>query len=779
MKTPYRLVFFASLSVLAYEVSLIRLFSIRFSYHYASLTVSISMLGLVAGALAHYLRSTRGPHVSGAAPPVDTLPVPPADALFSGLALSYPLIPIISALVPFDPYRLLWDRTVALYLPLLVLLQALPFFFYGWMLATIFSVPAGNPFRVYAADLAGATSGVLLLLILLKVVQPDSVPPLLSILLAGVAGLERQKWPARISRCLLPLVLSVLALTSSVTGSMSPYKGLMQALSEDGSSLVETIHQYGSRLDVFESPRMKSAPGLSLAWDKPVPAGTGIAVDGEIAGVVIDDARVRDRDFLFHLPAALPFMLNPPHRVMLLGSRSGTDLLASREDGTGRVDVVEENQAVAAYLRTRWGVSGSPGRNLVHGSGRRFLGDHPRSADVILLSRIGFAPAGTAGLQEDYQTTVEALQLYLSTLKAGGLLFIQTYLLPPPRYELRLFANVTEALRRYDATGTASGLVVFRSWDTVNFLVKKGRFTDREWSDIRRFVGEKQFHILFPEPQGGGPFVGGPDYGSLFREIADPSRAGSFGDRYPFLIAPTTDDRPFFHYFLKMGRLEEIYSLSGRKWAYFLFEGMALPFLLALLAMASMALFFGVCAITKGGSRRLRPLPYFFAIGFAFMFVEVFFIHRLILVFGSPVASFSATLLCLLAGAGGGSMAARLLGPGMERPAMAGAPLAALLLYFIPAPLAGPVLSCLLLVVTGMALGVYFPLGLARFGRPGPESIPLFYAANGAASVIAPPLASLMAVAWGLKILLVFGAMLYVVAILITFSVPGRSWARR
>jgi H+/Cl- antiporter ClcA len=61
----------------------------------------------------------------------------------------------------------------------------------------------------------------------------------------------------------------------------------------------------------------------------------------------------------------------------------------------------------------------------------------------------------------------------------------------------------------------------------------------------------------------------------------------------------------------------------------------------------------------------------------------------------------------------------------------------------------------------GLFLGLFFPLGIRKFFRENPAAIPLAYAVNGAASVISPVLASLIAVEYGLRILLVLAAMLY------------------
>ena len=56
MQKPYLLVFVSSLSVLSFEILLIRIFTIRLSYHYASLIISLSMAGLVMGSLLVFFR---------------------------------------------------------------------------------------------------------------------------------------------------------------------------------------------------------------------------------------------------------------------------------------------------------------------------------------------------------------------------------------------------------------------------------------------------------------------------------------------------------------------------------------------------------------------------------------------------------------------------------------------------------------------------------------------------------------------------------------------------
>jgi len=65
-----------------------------------------------------------------------------------------------------------------------------------------------------------------------------------------------------------------------------------------------------------------------------------------------------------------------------------------------------------------------------------------------------------------------------------------------------------------------------------------------------------------------------------------------------------------------------------------------------------------------------------------------------------------------------------------------------------------------------LALGMPFPLGLDRFRQEGPALLPWAWALNGAFSVVATPLASLIAHGIGIAPLLLAGAACYLVVTL-------------
>ena len=71
-----------------------------------------------------------------------------------------------------------------------------------------------------------------------------------------------------------------------------------------------------------------------------------------------------------------------------------------------------------------------------------------------------------------------------------------------------------------------------------------------------------------------------------------------------------------------------------------------------------------------------------------------------------------------------------------------------------------------LVAPVSLALGLPFPLGLARAGSAGGGLLPWAWGLNGAFSVVATPLANLIAVQYGFDRVLLIAALLYVVTYL-------------
>ena len=765
MGTPYPLVFVSSLSVLSFEILLVRVFSVKLSYHYASLIISLSMAGLVAGALLAFVRQKRA-HLG------NNPSNHPCCFIAAILAISYPAIFILLSVIPLDHARMLWDNSQIIYLALFILLCAIPFSLYGLFISLTLSIWRENTSMVYAIDLAGGSTGLFLVFLCMDYLKIDFVMIILAVVVSAVVIFFLKKVFAQILFGFVVFIMCILIGLGVSTLEVSPYKGLMQALKDDDASHVATIYSSHSQLDLFENPRMKFAPGLSLAFTGHVPNGTGMALDGEIVGVIMDGNNSTPLDFLEYLPSSLPYILAQPKDAVIIGAKNSIDTLQARYFGVQDVNVSEHDISVLKALNGNRESHGSLSSPVIRGSGRNLLKTLRQSQGLIFLSKIGFFLSGSFGLQEDYDLTVEAIEMYIKSLHNNGILFMQMFLLPPPRIELRVAKNIDIALKNLSISETRGHLLIYRSWDTINFLVKRNGFSEADFKKAQQFLADRQFDILYPEVEGQERFIIGPDYGGLFKTIIEKVPI-DFLPSYIFDIRETTDDRPFFYYFLKLSRINEVYEVSGRKWAYFIHEGMFLPFVLIFLVFLALIIFLFTFLISgttfkqfkiQDSRFKINYLFFFALIGFAFMFVEIFFIHRLILFFGSPVKAFSMTIMIILLSAGIGSMTSKRITHRASVWIMILAPLFIVASYFMFDRIDETPASVALIIPIGVVMGLFFPTGIRYLTENKDDKVPLAYATNSAASLVAPSLASLLAVTYGCSSLLILATTLYALA---------------
>ena len=155
----------------------------------------------------------------------------------------------------------------------------------------------------------------------------------------------------------------------------------------------------------------------------------------------------------------------------------------------------------------------------------------------------------------------------------------------------------------------------------------------------------------------------------------------AFIERYKFDIAPATDDRPYFFHFFKWRTLPELLALKERgglpllEWGY--------PVLIATLvqAFARERAADPAAALGRRAADREAGAPpalsaarvaaYFLAIGFAFMFVEIAFIQKFLLLLAHPLYAVAVVLCSFLLFAGLGSRYSGRLRDGDPRSAAA------------------------------------------------------------------------------------------------------------
>ncbi|HET6516328.1 MAG TPA: hypothetical protein VFG09_14305 [Thermodesulfovibrionales bacterium] len=775
-------IFFSSLSSLAYEITLTRIFSISLWYHFAFMVVSIAMLGFGAGGtlLSLYPRLRDPSRI-------------PLNVVLLGLSVS--LSYLIANLIPFDPVRLSWERVQFLYIFFYYLTLSLPFFFAGTIVVTAFSSMSDKAGLLYASDLLGAGFGSLGILFCLNAVAPERVPFILSTIVLSSSFFVAT---GRLKRAIPLFILSCLALLflRPVFGDlrMSPYKGLEAALRFPGAEHLKTYFSPFSRIDTFRSPAVRFAPGLSLRYLDTLPEQTGIAIDGGDINAITYSGDRHSHEFLRFLPSALPYEIGEKKDVLILDPKGGLQDLAAKHYGSHDIATIESNPLLMRIIRQEYAYysGGLYTQNAWSGSGRSWLRRGERKFDIIDISLMGASPSGSFGISEDYRFTVEAFREYLDHLKPGGLISINLFLLPPPRSELRLLNTFVEVVKESGNAEAAARVVAIRSWDSICLLMKRSPFTPGQIEKVKRFSHDRRFDLVhYPgiQEDESNRYIRLPsnEYFKAFRDILDSHNRTEFIKNYLFDIRPVYDDRPFFQYYLRIENIAHLYRLMGQKWQYFLEEGYLLPAISLQVLFLSLVLVSLPLFKNRAEGESLRSgrifLPYFAFLGLGYMSVETALIQKMILPLEHPPYAVATVLASMLMSSGIGSLLSHKV-PWLRRPPVILAILALIMLYTkVLPPISSSVtvfaiplrivLFFVLLAPLGFLMGIPFPAGIRILGERDSNSIPWAWAMNGCCSVFAPILAVMIATALGFGAVLWLGALSYGLAFL-TLTVSFR-----
>ena len=788
---PLIAVALVSAAALAYEILLMRLFSIILWHHFAYMIISLALLGWGAsGALLTLAQGAVQKHFA---------------ALFCAAAAGFGLAAIgcfmLAQRVPFNPLEMFWDPRQPAWLLAVYLLLLLPFLCAGACVCMALSRFRGQVSRIYSVDILGAGAGSLGIVALLFVLSPADALRVIGALggvAAAVGWIEcgaRRRWPALALLALagLPWLLP----SDWMAPAMSPYKELSQTLRIPGTRVVAQRSSPLGLVSVVESPRipLRHAPGLSLTASTEPPPQWGVFTDGEgLNALTRFDGR---RDSLAHLDqisSALPYhLLHAPH-VLVLGAGAGQDVLQAHYHGARRIDAVELNPQLVELVQGPFaaaagGVYG-PMAQVHVAEARGFIAASRQRYDLIqvaLLDSFSASSAGLYALAENYLYTVEALQDDLRHLQPGGLLAVTRWVTLPARDALKLFAAAVLALERSGVDDPASRLALIRSWKTSTLLVKNGAWTPEDIAAIKAFCLARSFDLAFyPGMQPGEAnrfnVVEGPDLFDGAQALLGPGR-DEFMARYKFHIEPATDDKPHFFHFFKWRSLPELLALKARgglpllEWGYPVLAATLVQALVASLLLIGLPLAWVArsgalrgASATPGVSRG-RVLVYFLAIGFGFMFIEIAFIQKFVLFLSHPLYAIAVVLFAFLLFAGIGSrLSARLEGCPVAAVAGGIAVSAALCLLVLPwlfehamgLPDAARILIAVALIAPlAFFMGMPFPLGLARVEATEARLLPWAWGINGCASVTAAVLATLLAIHIGFTAVVVAALLLY------------------
>lgn len=784
-RRPYHLaLFFISAALLSFEISLMRMLRVEGfgNFTYGAIALALTGFGASGTILSLFRNRIRGwEHRLSFWSPV-------LFCLFLGFGFW------CSTLVDFDALRILWDSNQVFRLLLRYLLYTVPFITGSAFVVLSFFI--GSPGRVYAFNLTGSGFGVMLILVSLRFISPSrvlAVPmflALLSVLFSGFAfpGLSVKRYLC------LPLIAAGIILLSMGDIHILPFKGREMALNLPDARIVEQhLSPYGT-IEVISSEKIRIAPGLSLTFEAELPEQHALYIDGDFLSSIDRITGSSSMDYLLYTTQGAVYQLHEAPTVFITGLGGGTPVERSLRSGAADIIAAEENPHLPELLQGPFsnftgGLFNKPEITLTTKAGRSFLYGSGRRWDIIdipenpLTSSIG----GIYAADSDYRLTVQAFGEYLETLGEEGTLSATVALKQPPRNLPKLTATVMAALKKRTEMA-AQCIVIIRSWASGTVLVKKRPFTEQEIDRIIDFCETMRFDLVYYPGMSPGEanrfnIVQDRIYYSTVLPVIRGDR--SFTDRYVFNIAPATDNRPYFSYFFRIGKLHHLFRETGKQWLFVVEGGYIVlfaTFITTLLLAALFILLPPVCLHWKVTGIRTEVLMYFSMIALAFMFIEILLMQKFRRYIANPLYSSSLIIATLLICTGIASFFSDRIKRRKRSLTLA---LAALTVYFaillimfeslFPHLMRGPrILELILPILStaplGLLMGLFFPLGMSGLKETDAGALPWAWSINGFFSVIASSGAVLLASNAGLLVTAVIAMICYWVGL---FFFPG------
>jgi len=794
---PLLAIFILSATALAYEVLLIRLFSIVQWHHFAFMVISIALLGYGAsGSLITVFRRWLLHHY---------------DSVFIGNVLLFGLTAVACFVsvqqLPFNTLEILWDASQWQLLLLSYLLLTLPFFFVANALALTMMRFHRQIARIYGFDLLGAGFGALAVMVLLQLFTPAEVLPILGI--CGIAAalpaaVSLSRRPRRLSVALLLIcMLAVYSLPQQwLLLRMSEYKGLVQTLLIKDTSLLLSHSSPVSQIDVVQSPLVpfRHAPGLSLQSPGGPPEQLAVFRDGDTMTAidhVTGSASLRYHDYM---SSALPYHVHPAaQHALILGSTTGAEILQARLHEIPQIDAVEPDRQLSQLISERFADyfdwHDLQDKVTLHTISARGFAAAAKQYDIVIMGPAGGSTGGSAGVYElstSYDYTVEALQSYLKLLAPDGLLSITLWTSNPARGNLKLFDTAVTAMRKSGIEFPQQNIAWIRSWNTATLLLKNTALSATEIASVRDFSVSRSFDLAWlpdiqPQEANRYQLLQEPVFYLAARDILQ-AEGDSFIEHYKYDIRAATDDQPFFDNFFRWSSLKEFLSMPEQMGIAMI--GVGYPTLLVTLAQAALAAFVLILLpllFIRSGEKQLADrcwniINYFLAIGLAFLFIELAFIEKFTLILSQPLYAVAVALSAFLIFSGLGSLFVQ------HRLQNASSNIIPLLLrraifliglitvsYIVLLPLlsntmmllpekARIILAFILAAPLAFFMGMPFPLGLATVQLKSPHLIPWAWGVNGCASVLSAILAVLLAIEIGFNGVMLCAVALYVIA---------------
>lgn len=734
MKTSRMLIVaLLSLSLISVEIIWTRIFSAEYFYTFAFMIISLAILGLGLGALALRLfKFLNKDWIIG------------VTIVLAGITILAGPISIIKMNLDFSGLLNDWIAVAKLIAAIAILSST--FFFGGIALAKLFKDDAANMPKLYMSDLIGAALGVLLAVIFMNSFGTPSSVFLTALPIFAAAFISMNNW-----RKLMPAILFIVSI------GMSPYSTeLLKSEKPERAEVIYTHWDAMSKIKIYDFKGRYRGINIDNAANSPV-----YPFDGNFD-------KPDSQKFGFSINVKNLINRFDSCTFLSLGAGGGTDVLQALQEGAAEVHAVEVIDHIN-YLMTdgelaeySGNIYNDPRVKVVTEDGRAYVRRFENKFDVIYsLSSNTFAAlaSGSFALAENYLFTKEAFKDYWNSLSDSGFVMMEHQFYVP-----RLTSELMIALDELGVENVTSHFAVYNlpKMRRNILLISKQPLSEEL---MRTAFGEvppeahNYHYLLYPAADSVKD--------NLVNQIVTKGWKTAQADA-AIDISPCDDNRPFT---AQLGLMKNLNLSETEKLLPYEFYGFPLSkiiisaiLLIVIVIIIPLNL---IPYLKKGPKLKLVPWLYFFAIGMAFMMVEVILMQKYTLFIGPSVYSIIAILLVLLLASGIGSRFSENFSPKFVFTFIAiwlliDVIIFTELIYLLGGLTMAPriIVTAVLIAPLGFFMGMPFPKGSLKVG----ELVDWGFAVNGAASVLGSTLVVLIAFSFGYAAALLLGAVIYLIA---------------
>jgi hypothetical protein len=332
----------------------------------------------------------------------------------------------------------------------------------------------------------------------------------------------------------------------------------------------------------------------------------------------------------------------------------------------------------------------------------------------------------------------------------------------------------------------ADHLAIVRNWDTFTLLVFKQPLQLTTTTHLENFAENLNFDLVFlprirSDQANRFNKFDAPYHFNEVNRLAAAYRNGqekAYFRSYLLDIQPQSDNRPFPGRYLKWPKVKSLYQTLGSRLYALLMSGeiVVLVVLIEALVISAFLLFLPLALIrSKKRKISVSQIFYFLGVGAGFMFIELFFIKKYVLLFGNPVISFSVVVCGILIFSSFGGAWAQTKDKPVLKKALPILIAILLLAFLLLDPLMGYLLglepiwqyvwALLVLLPIGFLMGLPFTIGMRDLLSSTTQRA-YAWSANGCASVITAIVSAQIALIFGIFSILGCAIAAYLVVII-------------